>query len=319
MNEKMPESHKALPCTAEEWEKLCFLLQDSMMADTSLSKLAQNIGRKWPIRGREECPRKYIGHTLDDLAELPEFYGKGNRLNLLYEILLETQAFDDPFHEMVTHFDAITEEESPPVKALHELDMPVDFPVELASFSSSTEALCEAEGLATIGQLIEFSQRCAKTVLLGGEFQRFLNALIQHDVASLKQFLPVREGRTGPFLAESIAKMALRLTDEEAAFLLQRYQIPSLKPSWQNAGPLRKSESELLLPGIQEHLSKHFAAMPDQAQQLRHAIDSSEAACVRFFAPIQDPDTESLALAVAMAGLAIKPRNQNMLKRFLNR
>ncbi|MFO7726590.1 MAG: hypothetical protein R6V45_13725 [Oceanipulchritudo sp.] len=315
----MPQSHKALPCTADEWEKLCFLLQDSMMADTSLAKLAQNIGRKWPIRGTEERPRKYIGYALDDLADLPEFYGKGTRLNLLYEILLETQAFDDPFDDMVTHFDAITEEESPPVKALQELEIPVDFPVELASFSLSTEALCEAEGLATIGQLIEFSQRCAKTVLLGGEFQRFLNALIQRDIESLRQFLPVREGRTGPFLAESIARMALRLTDEEAAFLLQRYQIPSIKPSWQNAGPLRKSEAELLLPGIQEHVSKHFTAMPDQAQQLRHAVDTSDAACVRFFAPLQDPDTESLALAVAMAGLGIKPRAQNLFKRFLNR
>ncbi len=289
------------------------------MADTSLAKLAQNIGRKWPIRGTEERPRKYIGYALDDLADLPEFYGKGTRLNLLYEILLETQAFDDPFDDMVTHFDAITEEESPPVKALQELEIPVDFPVELASFSLSTEALCEAEGLATIGQLIEFSQRCAKTVLLGGEFQRFLNALIQRDIESLRQFLPVREGRTGPFLAESIARMALRLTDEEAAFLLQRYQIPSIKPSWQNAGPLRKSEAELLLPGIQEHVSKHFTAMPDQAQQLRHAVDTSDAACVRFFAPLQDPDTESLALAVAMAGLGIKPRAQNLFKRFLNR
>lgn len=319
MNKPKPETKAGPPFTSADWDKLRFLMQDSVLADTSLAKLAQDTDSKWPIRGRKETPRKYIGHSLEELCELPEFYGKGNRLVLLYRILEEIQSFDDPFRNMVDQFDALVSEEDEARKALRQLEIPADFPLELANFSPETMDLCGAEDIHRLDQLIDFSRRCARTVLLGGEFQRFLNALLQMDIVSLSRFLPVREGESGIFLAESLGHLAGRLPDEYAATLLRAYRISTAKAAWNEVKCLPRSEIPCLFAEIKSVVGRHFALMPDQAQLLRHAVETSQSDCVRFFAPLNNPDIEDLALALAMAALEIKPRAKGFLDRLINR
>jgi hypothetical protein len=317
MKDLMTESPRELPFTSAEWDRLRYQMQDSMMADTSLAKLALNLGTKWPIRGRDECPRKYLGYQLEALAELPEFFGKGNRLAQLYSILKETQALDDPFNDMVGHFDKVAGGDNEAVRALQSFEVPEDYPIELTHFSKATRALCKTEGVQTLRELIDFTQRCAQRVFLGGEFQAFLNALVQRDAEVLKSFLPIREGRPGLSLAEGLGQYVSRLGDPEAATLLATYQLSFDRPSWKKASALSKAETAALLEGLRETVEPYFQIMPEQAQELRHAVDSGLEAAVRYFAPIGEPDTETLARAAAMAAFGVKPRNTSFLKRII--
>ena len=84
MNETAAEIDHQFPFSVEDWDALRSYFNDSVMAETSLCSLAKNLGLKWPIRGKDETPQKYIKFTLEELADLPEFFGKGNRLPLFY-------------------------------------------------------------------------------------------------------------------------------------------------------------------------------------------------------------------------------------------
>ncbi|NDV61461.1 hypothetical protein G0Q06_03255 [Puniceicoccales bacterium CK1056] len=318
MNTTTMESGQKVPFTAEEWDKLRFLFQDSVMAKTNLCKLAQNMGAKWPIRGKNETPGKYTGHTLDSLLEMTEFYGKENRLPLLYSILKETQSLDDPFSDMVNHLDKVAHMESDATSALKQMEVPLDFPVELANFTRETLSLCRSEGIHTISQFVEFAQKSAKSVIISGDYRLLLNALTQQDKKVLKVFLPIREDEPGLFLAEAIGHMARQLGDNKAASLLEAYQISTTRASWQNATPLAKQEVQGLIGELKLAVKKRMDLMPDEAQQLRHAVNSGEAARVRFFVSLRDPDIESLSIAIALAALDVKPKSKGLLGRFLN-
>jgi hypothetical protein len=311
------DTEKKLPFTSDEWDKLRFLFQDSVMAKTNLCKLAVNMGTKWPIRGKDETPGKYTGHTLESLLEMTEFYGKENRLPLLYAILKETQSMDAPFSDMVSHLDRVSLQENDALAALRQLEVPSEFPVELANFTRETQSLCRSEGIETLAQFIDFAQKSAKSVVISGDYRLFLNALTQMDKKALKVFLPIRDDENGIFLAEAIGLMAHQLNDKNAASLLDAYQISTTKASWNNAARLDKNGLLSLIGELKLSMKKRFDLMPDQTQQLRHAVDSGEAARVRFFVSLRDPDREGLALAMAQAALGVKPRSKGLISRFL--
>lgn len=317
MNTMTTESGQKLPFTSADWEKLRYQLQDSMLAKTNLFKLAKDMGAKWPIRGKDETAEKYISHTLEQLADMPEFYGKGNRLLLLYSILRDTLTLDDPFSDMVSHFDAVAEQEQEALMALQQLEVPADFPVELTNLSPDTLNLCRAEQITDLALFVTFAQQSAKSVIINGDYRRLLNALMEMDIKVLKQFVPVREGEPGLFLAEFIGHMASRLTDSEAASLFQAYQLSTTKAAWSPERALGRTHTLALIEDLKVSAAKRFALMPDQAQQLRHAVESGEAACVRFFITLRDPDLESLAIAISMAAHDIKPRFKGLIGRFL--
>jgi hypothetical protein len=303
--------------TSAEWDTLRYHFQDSVMAKTSLCKLAKDMGSKWPIRGKDETPEKYIGHTLEALSDMHEFYGNSNRLPLLYTILKETLSLDEPYSEMVRHFDEVSSQEDEAIQALQELEIPVDFPVEFANFSDDTLNLCRAEKIGTIGRFVEFAQQSAKTVVISGDYRLFLNSLVQRDIKGLRAFLPLREGEQGLFLAESIGHLASQLSDRQAASLLNAYQISTTRPAWAPEKALSKADTLALLAEVKEVMGNRFDMMPDQAQQLRHAVQSGEAACVRFFISLRDAEIEGLAMAIAMAALEVKPRFKGLISRIL--
>lgn len=311
------DSAKNIPFTAEEWDKLRYLFQDSVMAKTNLGKLAQNMGTKWPIRGKNETPGKYTSHNLESLMEMPEFYGKENRLPLLYSILKETQSLDDPFSDMVSHLDKVAHQEGSPKAVLGQLEIPLDFPVELANFTRETLSLCRSEGIHTISEFVDFARKSAKSVIISGDYRLLLNALTQLDKKVLKVFLPIREDHNGIFLAEAIGHLARQMSDKQAASLLEAYQISTTRASWQNTASLQKQELQSLFGELKLAVRKRMDLMPEQAQQLRHAVDSGEAARVRYFVSLRDPDLESLSIAIALAALDVKPKSKGLIGRFL--
>ncbi|MEX0323992.1 MAG: hypothetical protein AB3N63_17675 [Puniceicoccaceae bacterium] len=311
------EPAKPLPFTSEDWDNLRYLFQNSLMKGTNLAKLAQNLGTKWPIRAREETPEKYIDMTLEDLQELPEFYGKGNRLPLLYMILKDTQAMDDPFMDMTNHFDKVAEQENEAMLSLERYGIPEDFPIALVNFSDETKALCRLEKYATIGEFVDFAQRSAQSTIISGDYRVFLNALIMHDTETLATFVPIREGTTGVYLVEAIGIISRQLTTVEAATLLSAFQIPTTNPNWEAKLALPKVEALELIEEMKSRVLPYFDAMPDQAQQLRATIKSKDNSGSCCFVSMCDPHTEALSLAVAMAALGMSPKFKGFFGRLV--
>lgn len=310
---------EALSFSAEDWDRLRFRFHDSLLADTEISKLAKNLGRTWPIRGKAETPLKYVGYNLIELCSLPEFYGKGNRLPVLYQILSETIAFDEPFAEMVEHLDAAAEQANPAHQTLAELAVTLDFPIVATGFTEETRRFCANEGILTLADLIEFSQKMARTIVVGGDFRCFLNALASAEFAVLKQFLPLREGCKGLHLAEAIGQLAEQFSPAEAATLLKLYGLPLEQPSWQGASVLDRAGQQALIVAVRDLVAARLALFPDQGQELRHAVDSGDTALVRYFAPLQQKDRETLALAVVYNYFEVKPRANGLLQRLFSR
>ncbi|NBD37179.1 MAG: hypothetical protein GVY10_01250 [Verrucomicrobia bacterium] len=318
MNESTFSANEPLPFSSKDWDRLRFVLQDSILVDTSLNKLAIDFGMKWPIRGPEETPRKYIGYSLEALADLPEFFGKENRLPILYSILTETQSMDDPFYSMADQFEEVAKQEDDTVKAFRELEIPPDFPIAFVNLSPGTRTLCSTEKITELHQLVDFSKRCAKSIHLVGDLHSLVNALLQGNRETLHQFLPLRKGQSGLFLAECLGQYTTQLSPPEAATLLQFYKRPTTRQAWAEARPLPKNQIPAFLEGIKEAVQQCFGFFPDQAQQLRHAVASGDSQSVRFFASIEDADVENLCIAMAMAALDRKPQSKSILGRFLS-
>jgi len=308
MNQIPVENKQELPFTTGDWDMLRYSLRDTVMAKTNLCSLAKNMGLKWPIRGNQETPERYLGSTLEELSDMEEFYGKGNRLALLYSILVETKRLDDPFAEMTKQLDVIAEQEAAGPSPLQQLEVPEDFPMELVNFSERTLNLCREGGYETISQLIEFLQKSASATIMNDEFRDFLKGLHLLDTSYLKQCLPLREGTKGIFLAEALGHVGSRLYPPQAATLIHAYKLTTTKLAWNEEAVLPRAEALALIAKVKRIAEKYFDLMPDQAQQLRCAIDSGLSSSVRFFVSLNDPDLEGLAIAIAMAAMDVKPR-----------
>ncbi|MEX0330615.1 MAG: hypothetical protein AB3N64_04255 [Puniceicoccaceae bacterium] len=307
-----------LTFTAEEWDALRESLKDSEMADINLCTLAKNLDRKWPIRGEEETPARYLDYSLEALKQLPEFYGKDSRLPLLYNILLETKQFDDPYAEMVQLFDDYSDEVQKPKTPLELLEVPVDMPVELMTFSRETLDSCRQGKHNTISELIAFLEKSKTATTLNEEYRELMRAYNNFDQVALSKLLPIRDGSKGIFLAEAIGHMASKLTDQQAATLIYAFNVKCNKEAWGDSYVLPKAGALSLINQVKEKVLKGFEQMPDQAQELRAAIESGLNSSVRFFVSLDDPELEALALAVALAALPGKPRFKGFMGSFLN-
>ena len=142
-----------------EWEEIRKKFRNSIMADTSLVSLAQNLDTKeWPHKGDDEKPSKYIDFSYDELLMLPEIAGSGEKADHLIGILKETLAFDDPFGDMVAQVEETASKENPILKTLARLGIPENFPLVLANFSEGTRVVCATEGIKTIGEFVNLGQ-----------------------------------------------------------------------------------------------------------------------------------------------------------------
>jgi hypothetical protein len=194
--------------TAKDWDEVRAGFASSIMVDTALSSLAQNLDAPdWPIKGKDETPGKYIDLSFEEVTELLQLKGqKPERVDQLIGILKETLAFDSPFGEMVTQTEAASARDNPLLKNLAKLGIPENFPMALTSLDGGTLEFCKLEKLSTLAEFAVFAQGMSQSVIVGGDFRKLLNALSNVDEAVLAEVLPFRRGAKGLHLIEAVAQ-----------------------------------------------------------------------------------------------------------------
>lgn len=193
--------------TAKDWDEVRLSFASSIMVDTALSSLAQNLeGPDWPIKAPDETPSAYIDSSYEELRELLALKGYPDHVDLLISILKDTLAFDDPFGDMVDHTAAAAEKENQLLRNLQRLEIAEDFPIALTALDAETRDFCRLEKLDTLGAFARFAQSMAQSVIVGGDFRKLLNALSHVDENVLATLLPFRPGAKGLHLIESLAQ-----------------------------------------------------------------------------------------------------------------
>src|SRR5882757_8024894 len=194
--------------TAKEWDEVRSAFASSIMVDTALNSLAQNLDAPdWPIKGKEETPSKYIDLNFDEVTEMLQLKGqKPERLDQLVSILKETLAFDSPFGEMVTQTEAASVRDNPLLKNLAKLGIPENFPMALTALDAGTLDFCKLEKLSTLAEFAVFAQGMSQNVIVGGDFRKLLNALSNVDEAALAEVLPFRVAAKGLHLPEALVQ-----------------------------------------------------------------------------------------------------------------
>jgi hypothetical protein len=202
---------------AKDWDEVRSAFATSIMVDTSINSLAQNLdGPEWPIKGKDETPAKYLDLGYEEVVELLQLKGQSpERLDQLIGILKETMAFDSPFGDMVEQTQAASERENPLLKNMTKAGIPEDFPITLTALDPGTIDFCKAEGLSTLSEFAVFAQNMSQNVIVGGDFRKLLNALSHIDEAALAEVLPFRRGHKGLHLVEAMAQ-AVRAKDSAA-------------------------------------------------------------------------------------------------------
>ncbi len=205
--------------TSQEWDEVRTAFASSIMVDTSLSSLAQNLeGPDWPIKGSEENASAYIDLTFDEARELLALKGYPEHLGPLISILKDTLAFDDPFGDMLEQTEEGEEKDNQLIKNMGKLGVADDFPILLTTFDEDTREFCRLENLTTVGGFARFAQGMSQNVIVGGDFRKLLNALSHVDEKALAEVLPFRVGATGLHLFECLAQSADNAAREQAAF-----------------------------------------------------------------------------------------------------
>ncbi len=282
--------------SSSEWDEIRKKFRHSIMADTSLISLAQNLDTKeWPHAGEEEKPSKYIDFTYDELLMLPEIAGRSDQADHLMGILKETLAFDDPFGDMVAQVEETSAKENPILKTLGRLNIPEDFPLLLGNFSEGTRIVCAAESVKTVGGFANLGQQMSTRVVLGGDFRHALNALTHGDEEGISQFLPYRKGATGLHLAESIGLIAASLPRPEQLSLAKFYgaKLPAADAA------AAKSMTKEQVEKLENSLRVTVASALDWFKAERDALvgDLTDGGSLeRYFVVINDSAREAIAV-----------------------
>lgn len=287
-----------------EWEEIRKKFRNSIMADTSLVSLAQNLDTKeWPLKGEDEKPSKYINFTYEELLMLPEIAGSADKADHLIGILKETLAFDDPFGDMVAQVEETASKENPILKTLARLGIPENYPLALANFTEGTRVVCASEGIKTIGEFANLGQQMSTKVVLGGDFRNALNALTHGDEEGIGKFLPYRKGTTGLHLPEALALIPAGLPRIDQVSLAKAF-----------GAHLSNSEGAVSKTLTKQEIEKHEAMMrisvnaalewfkDEKAALLKHLADGGK--YERYFVVVNDPVRE--AIAVRLTSQALK-------------
>ena len=291
---------------AQNWESVRKSFRTSIMVDTSLKALAENVGTdKWPIPGKDESPSKYLDLTIEELHMLPELASKPERINLLVEILQETLAFDDPFGDMVDQVEASSKAEDNIVKNLRTLEIPTDFPIDLTSLSPETKQFCITEGLDTLGQFIEFSQNMAQNIVVGGDFRSFLNALAHVDEVGIARYLPFREARKGFHLAESVGHIVNARTDDEKLALRKEFGGVLTEEEENSRVKIASDRLTRIEDDMIGRLDRYMEWFKGGREDLEKRL-SEGVTLERYFMTLDDPGVEVVAVNIMSKYLASK-------------
>ncbi len=219
----------SVSASAQRWDDVRTAFASSIMVDTALSSLAENLdGPPWPGLGKVDSPADYIDFDYAEaVAALDERGYPPGTINTLITILQETLAFDDPFGDMVQHSDAAAAAENPLLDNMKKLGLPPAFPIRFSTLSAGTLEFCELEKLETLESFAVFAQGMSQNVIVGGDFRGLLNALSHIDEKALAKFLPFRPGAKGLHLIEAVGGLVRELKPAERERLGQRGTAPS--------------------------------------------------------------------------------------------
>lgn len=244
--------------TAKDWDEVRSAFGASIMVDTSINSLAQNLdGPEWPIKSKEDTPSKYIDLTFEEVQEMLQLKGQPpETIDQLIVILRETLAFDTPYGDMVAQADAVAERENPILKNMAKLGIPENFPIALTSLEPTTLEFCKLEKLSTLGEFAVFAQGMSQAVIVGGDFKKLLNALSHVDENALAEAVPFRRGHKGLHLVEAVGHAA-RSQDGPGR--------TELATTWFH-DELAALEKDVLAGGS---LERHFVVLNNQALEKR--------------------------------------------------
>ena len=214
--------------TALQWDGIRSAFCSSILADTALNSLAQNLeGEGWPLTGAREVPSAYLDLSWSELRESLALRGQPPSVaDHLVAILEETLAFDAPFGDMLTPSEALVGGDNPVVKNLAKLKIDPSFPVRFTALSPDTQMFCELEHIKTVAELALAAQRMAGAVIVGGDFRALLNALSNIDEAEIARYLPFRPGTTGVHYLEGLAQAVRAQPAAVQAALVCRVRYP---------------------------------------------------------------------------------------------
>ena len=281
--------------TSTEWDEIRKKFRHSIMADTSLVSLAQNLDvQEWPHKAEDEKASKYIEFDYSELMMMPEIAGKADKADHLIGILKETLAFDDPFGDMVSQVEETASKENPILKTLSRLGISDKFPLMLTNFSEGTRIVCASEGVKTIGEFANLGQQMSTRVVLGGDFRNALNALTHGDEEGISQFLPYRKGSTGLHLPEAIGLIPAGLPRAEQLSLAKAYGAKLSNTDAAAAKPIGKDQIEKHEGMMRATVNTALDWFKDDKEALlKHLANGGT--YERYFVVLNDPVREAIA------------------------
>lgn len=271
---------KAVPAparyTEREWDEVRRAFCSSILADTPLVSLAQNLeGGEWPLTGPNEKPSAYIELEYAEMREQIALRGQPPRVaDQLIDILKETLAFDEPFGEMVMQPAEVAAAENPLVKNMAKLKIPGNFPVALTALSAETQLFCKLEGILTLGEFAFAAQRMAGSVVVGGDFRTLLNALSNIDERTLAHYLPFRVGTTGLHYIEGVALGVCVQPVAMQAALAARLRQPLAKDAQALARTVSTSDVEAARAAINRHAVSMRVYCPEEYTEISRRLST---------------------------------------------
>ncbi len=214
-----------------DWDEVRFSFRDSLLADTSISALADNIdGCHWPKKGADETPAAYLELTHKEaLARLASLNLSPAHLDKLADILRRTLVFDESFGEMAGVAGRAEADHDPIKRNLAHLGIPEDFPTALCNFSTATHEMCRRERLEVLADFLAFARGAAQFIIISGDFRALLNACVHIDESVIARHLPYRPKTSGLHLLEGLAHI-VRALDADKRALLHRDPTAALSP-----------------------------------------------------------------------------------------
>jgi hypothetical protein len=280
--------------TEKDWDDIRMAFHTSIMVDTSLVSLAQNLDtEEWPITGADETPAKYIDLSYAELSRTLGLAGSAESLNHLITILRDTMAFDNPFGEMVQQTEVDAQKDNQLLKNFAKVEIPESYPIGLTQLSAETIEFCQRENLSTLGQFAVFAQSMSKTVIVSGDFRKLLNAVSHIDENGLAELLPFRPGSKGLHLPEALALPINALAPGMRFALLRNFGAQLTREEAREAAALSEEEVAAAAAALHNRAGQFFTWFADELAELKAQLGQG-GSIERYLMVLNDPIAETL-------------------------